>query len=52
MLLLLLVALLGLAAWAVYRRIDWDADDPRPQGPDDDPEFLAELERRRRSDSD
>jgi hypothetical protein len=51
LLLLLLVAVLGLAAWALFRRVNWNDEDPPPQGPDDDPDFLAELDRRRRTDS-
>ncbi len=49
--LLVLVVVLGLAAWALLRRVSWNDEDPRPQGPDDDPDFLAELDRRRRTDS-
>lgn len=52
LLLLLAVAILGLIAWALLRRISWNDDDPPPHGPDDDPEFLAELDRRRRSSGD
>ena len=51
LLLLLLVAVLGLAAWALLRRVNWNDEDPPPNGPDDDPDFLAELDRRRRTDS-
>lgn len=51
LLLLLVVAVLGFVAWTLLRRVHWDDQDPRPHGPDDDPEFLAELDRRRRSDS-
>ena len=51
LLLVLLVVVLGLAAWVAFRRIDWNDEDVPPQGPDDDPEFLAELDRRRRPDS-
>ena len=51
LLLLLAVAALAYVAWVLLRRINWDDEDPPPHGPDDDPEFLAELDRRRRSDS-
>ena len=50
--LLLLVAVLGLAVWVLLRRVHWNDEDPPPHGPDDDPDFLAELDRRRRTDSD
>ena len=50
LLLLLVVALLALAIWALLRRVDWNDEDPPPHGPDDDPDFLAELDRRRRGD--
>jgi hypothetical protein len=51
LLLLVVVAVLGFVAWTLLRRVHWNDQDPPPHGPDDDPEFLAELDRRRRSDS-
>ena len=51
LLLLVVVAVLGFVAWTLLRRVHGNDQDPPPHGPDDDPEFLAELDRRRRSDS-
>ena len=48
LLLLVVVAVLGFVAWTLLRRVHWNDQDPPPHGPDDDPEFLAELDRRRR----
>ncbi len=56
---LIVVALLALAVWFLVRFLDGRAGSgqsrrprpsapPRVTGPDDDPEFLRDLERRRR----